>query len=124
MMNYLVMAFAAATTIAGIVMVFNPDTLFNPIRKRYTAPGMHVLAVLLRIILGIALVSCAPASRYPILIQIIGWITLLAALVLGVMGRANFKHLVAWALGMPGSFLRVGGLVAAFFGAFLIYAVF
>ena len=123
-MNYLIILFSAATMVAGVVIAISPETIFSPIRRHYESFGMHLLAVVLRIVLGIALVMCASSSKYPVAIEFIGWITLLAALVLGIMGRTQFKRLIAWALGIPNGFRRMGGLLAAFFGAFLIHAVF
>ena len=122
-MNVLVMVFGAATMIAGVVIAINPETVFGLIRKYYASLGMHVLAVVVRIILGAALILCADGSKYPTVIEIIGWITLIAALVMGIMGRASFKALIAWALGIPPFFRRIGGLLAIFFGGFLLYAV-
>ncbi len=56
------------------------------------------------------------------LVMLFGTATLIAALVLGTMGRTKFKHRIAWDLGLPSSFRRVGGLFATFFGGFLVYA--
>jgi len=36
------------------------------------------------------------------------WITIVAASVLGIKGRTNFKRLVAWALGVSPAFVRTG----------------
>jgi hypothetical protein len=66
---------------------------------------------------------CAAASRYPTAILILGWVSIAAATVLGVMGRPNFRRLMAWALGLAPSFGRIGGLAAILFGGFLIHAV-
>jgi hypothetical protein len=122
-MNYLVMLFGAATMAAGVLIVLNPETLFGPLRRHYESFGMHVVAVAARLVLGTALVMCAPASNYPKVIIIIGWITLVAAFALGIMGRTNFKRLIGWALGLPKTFMRLGGLLAALFGGFLVHAV-
>jgi len=123
-MNYLVILFGAATMVAGVVIVISPESIFGLIQRHYASLGMHVLAVAGRVILGVALILCATESKYPTVIQVLGWITLLAALAMGIMGRSKFKRLIAWALGIPSIFRRMGGLLAAFFGAFLIHAVF
>lgn len=122
-MNYIIMLFGAATAIAGVIIAINPETVFGLIRKHMASMGMHVLAVIVRVILGIALILCAAESKFPAAIEVIGWITLVAALVMGIMGHTNFKRLMAWALGVPSSFRRIGGLLAALFGGFLVYAV-
>ena len=122
-MRYIVMLFGTATAIAGVIIVISPETVFGLIRKHMASMGMHVLAVVARIVLGAALILCAAESKFPAAIEVIGWITLVAALVLGVMGRTHFKRLMAWALGVPSFFRRIGGLLAVLFGGFLVYAV-
>ena len=122
-MNNIVILFGAAPLVAGIIILINPETVFGLLRRKSESPGMHILAVVVRIILGVALILCAAASKYPAAILIIGWISVIAAAVLGVMGRTNFKRLMSWALGLAPSFGRIGGLLAILFGGFLIHAV-
>jgi hypothetical protein len=122
-MNYIVILFGAATLVAGIIILVNPETVFGLLRRNADSLGMHILAVVVRIILGVALILCAAGSKYPTAILIIGWISVAAATVLGVMGRTNFKRLMSWALGLAPSFGRIGGLLAILFGGFLVHAV-
>ena len=122
-MNYIVMLFGAATIAAGIIIVINPESVFGFMRRKLNSLGLHILAVVVRIIIGIALIICAAESKYPTAILIIGWISIVAASVLGIMGRANFKRLMSWALSVAPSFGRIGGLLAILFGGFLLYAV-
>ena len=122
-MNYIVMLFGAATIAAGIVIVINPESVFGLMHRKLNSLGLHILAVVVRIIIGIALIICAAESKYPTAILILGWISIVAASVLGIMGRANFKRLMSWALSVVPSFGRIGGLLAILFGSFLLYAV-
>lgn len=122
-MNYIVMLFGAATIAAGIVIVINPESVFGLMSRKLNSLGLHILAVVVRIIIGIALIICAAESKYPTAILILGWISIVAASVLGIMGRANFKRLMSWALSVAPSFGRIGGLLAILFGGFLLYAV-
>ena len=122
-MNYIVILFGAATLVAGIIILVNPETVFGLMHRKSESLGMHILAVVVRIILGVALILCAAGSKYPTAILILGWISVVAAAVLGVMGRNNFKRLMSWALGLAPSLGRIGGLLAILFGAFLIHAV-
>ena len=122
-MNYIVMLFGAATIAAGIIIVINPESVFGFMRRKLNSLGLHILAVVVRIIIGIALIICAAESKYPTAILILGWISIVAASVLGIMGRANFKRLMSWALSIAPSFGRLGGLLAILFGGFLLYAV-
>ena len=61
-------------------------------------------------------------SEFPFVIEVIGWLSIVAAIFLAVIGRRNFNRLMSWALSLSKPFGRVGGVLAAAFGAFLIYA--
>jgi len=122
-MNYIIILFGIATIVAGIIIVINPATVFGLLRRKLESLGLHILAVVVRIILGAALIICAAESKYPTAILILGWISIVAAAVLGIMGRTKFKRLMSWALNVAPSFGRLGGLLAILFGGFLIHAV-
>ena len=122
-MNYIIILFATATIVAGIIIVINPETIFGLLRRKLESLSLHILAVVMRVIFGVALMMYATESRYPTAISILGWISIAAASVLGIMGRTNFKRLMYWALSLAPSFGRIGGLLAILFGGFLIYAV-
>ncbi|MBW2252864.1 MAG: hypothetical protein JRF60_20180 [Deltaproteobacteria bacterium] len=54
--------------------------------------------------------------------KLIGWLSIVAAIFLSVMGRRNFNRLMSWALSLSKPLGHVGGVLAVAFGAFLIYA--
>ena len=58
-MNYIILLFGAAMIVAGISIVINPETVFGMMRNNMESFGLHVLAVVVRIILGTALIICA-----------------------------------------------------------------
>ena len=122
-MNYLIMIFGFATAIAGLIIVINPDLVFGLLRGKLESLGLHILAVVVRIIIGVALIMYAAESKYPTAILVLGWISIVAASVLGIMGRTNFRRLMSWALSLKPYFGRIGGSFAIIFGGFLIYAV-
>ena len=122
-MNYIIILFATATIGAGIMIVINPDAIFGLLRRKLESLSLHILAVVVRVILGIALIMYATESRYPTAISILGLISIIAASVLGNMGRTNFKRLMSWALRVAPSFGRTGGFLAILFGGFLLHAV-
>ncbi len=122
-MSYIIILFGTATIFAGIIIVINPETIFGMLRRKLESLSLHILAVVVRVILGVALLMYATESKYPTAISILGWISIVAASVLGVMGRANFRRLMSWALSLAPSFGRIGGFLAILFGGFLIHAV-
>ena len=121
-MTALILIFAALTLLAGIVIVVNPEVIFGTLRNHLDKLALHVLAIVVRLVLGVLLIYQSDISRYPLAIEIIGWISIAAAIILAVIGRDNFMRLMSWALSQVKPFGRVGGVAALGFGAFLIYA--
>jgi hypothetical protein len=84
---------------------------------------LHITAAAVRIVMGVVMILYAGASRYPMAFQIIGWIALVAGVVLALTPPARFKKLVHWAFSKFGRYTRVAAVFAVMFGAFLIHAV-
>ncbi len=121
-MTLLIILFGALTLLAGAIIVINPESIFGYLRNNLDRLSLHITAVIVRLILGALLISQANISKYPLAIEILGWLSIVAALTFAVMGRSNFKRLMSWALSLLNPYGRVGGVFAATFGAFLIYA--
>ena len=121
-MTVLIIIFGALTLLAGIVIVINPEVIFGFLRNNLDKLELHILAVVIRLFLGALLIYQSNISKFPFVIEVIGWLSIVAAIVLAVMGRRNFNRLMSWALSLSKPFGRVGGVFAAAFGAFLIYA--
>jgi len=120
-MTELIIFFGALTLLAGIVIVINPGVVFGPLRNNSDKLELHILAIVVRLVLGVLLISQSAVSKFPFAIEIIGWLSIVAAIFLTVIGRNNFKRLMSWAFSFLKPFGRVGGIIAAAFGAFLIY---
>lgn len=122
-MIYVILAFGSMISFLGAVMLVKPDSVTGFFSNNLNSLGLHVLAVVARLILGVALITYATASKYPVVFQIIGWLSVGAAIILGGIGRSRFKALMAWALSWASSLMRLAGLSAVLLGGFLIYAV-
>lgn len=122
-MIYIIPVFGSAILLSGAAMLVRPDAVARLFRNKSDSLGLHVLAVVIRLILGAALIGYATASKYPLALQIFGWLSVGGAIILAGMGRARFKAVISWALGFASSLMRFAGLLAAALGGFLIYAV-
>jgi len=114
--------FGALTLLAGIVIVINPEVIFGFLRNNLDKLVLHILAVVIRLVLGALLIYQSNISKFPFVIEVVGWLSIVAAISLVIMGRRNFNRLMSWALSLSRSIGRVGGIIAVAFGAFLIYA--
>jgi hypothetical protein len=121
-MSALIIIFGVLTLLAGLVIIVNPETLFGLFTRHIDEPWLHITAVVVRLVLGVLLIVQADVSRFPLVIEVIGWISIVAAVFFAVIGRDNFKRIIAWALSLQKTYGRVGGVLAVGFGAFLVYS--
>lgn len=108
--------------VAGFVLLAKPEIIFKVLRENSNKLWLHIGAVVVRLLLGVLLVSQASVSRFPVTMEIIGWIAIVAAIVFMVIGRKRFIRLISWAFSLVKQFGYIGGILALSFGTFLIYA--
>jgi len=106
----------------GVVIVIQPKVIVGFLRKRLGNLRLHIFAVVIRLVIGFLLITQSDVSRFPVIIEIIGWLSLIAAFTLAAIGRRSFHRLMTWAVSMVKHYGRIGGILAGAFGAFLIYA--
>lgn len=121
-MTLIIIFFGLLTFIAGIIIFFKPEIIFGVLRNNYEKVSLHILAVVFRLLIGVLLIEYADESKYPMIIEIIGWLSIAAAATFAIMGRQNFIKLMSWAFDLLKPYGRVGGLFAAAFGGFLVHA--
>ena len=80
------------------------------------------IAVWVRLIAGIAFLGAASLSRYPLLFQIVGVLSLAAAASIPIIGHKRFIAMVAWFSTAPLGVIRVWGIIGIAFGALILYA--
>jgi hypothetical protein len=77
--------------------------------------GIYV-AIAVRVVLGLALLFAAEASILRSLFRILGWVAIVAAVGVALMGRARLQKLVGWFDRVTPAFVRlwlVGGIAFA-----------
>lgn len=121
-MTVVILLFGALIALTGIIIMVNPEAIFGLLRTNSDRLELHVMAVLVRLTLGALLIHQSDLSKFPLVIEIIGWVSIVAAVSLAVVGRRNFNRLMSWALAFVSPFGRVGGALATAFGAFVVYA--
>ena len=121
-MTLFIIIFGTLTCLAGLVILVNPEIVFGFLRKHSDKIELQIIAVAIRLVLGAFLILQSGASKYPLAIEIIGWLSIVAAMFFAVLGHKNYSRLMAWALSKVKTLGRVGGVIASAFGAFLIHA--
>ena len=118
----IIICFGLMTLLAGVIIIVNPEIIFGLLRNNLKKVSLHVFAIGIRLAIGILLIQYASESKFPTTIAIIGWLSMAAAVALGVIGRRHFLGLISWALSLSKPYGRVGGLFAMTFGGVLVYA--
>jgi len=121
-MTEIIITFGALTLLAGIIIIFNPNIIFGFLSKYTENLVMQIIAIVLRLGLGVLFISQSSVSKFPVVIEIIGWLSIVAAIFFTMIGREKFNRIISWALSLKKPIGRLGGIVALCFGAFLIYA--
>ena len=110
--------------IGGVTLVVKPEYIIDIFANYGESLGLQVFAIIVRIILGIALVIAAADSKYPIALQILGWLTLIVVLLLSAIGRERFKSVIRWSIDIKPNIQRLMGVFGILFGSFLFHAVY
>ena len=121
-MIILIILFGLLTLIAGVIIAINPDIIFGYLRDNLDRPWLQLVAIIVRLVLGILLIQTAGLSRFPVIIEILGWLSIAAAITFALIGRQRFLKLMLWAFSLLKPYGRIGGLFAIAFGGFLVYA--
>ena len=122
-MIYIILLFGVLTSLGGVVLIIRPEFIFSILTKYGDSLSLQIFAVIVRILFGVALVIGASESKYPIVLQIFGWLLISAALIIGGIGRERFKKVVKWSVKLPTLIYRLASALSILFGCFLIYAV-
>lgn len=121
-MTHLIILFGALIFVAGIVIIARPPLILDMIQSNGEKTWLYLSAIGARVILGVILIQQAAISKFPLLIEILGWISLVAAFLFTIMGRRRFTGMMYWILEKMKPYARVGGVFALIFGALLVYA--
>ena len=120
-MSILILIFGGLMMLAGITIIIKPDVIFDLIKNNTENFVLQILAIVVRLVVGALLVYYSGISKYPHVIEVLGWIFIAAAVFLTVIGPTKFKRLISWALTLE-PYAKVAGVLSVFFGAFLIFA--
>lgn len=110
------------TLLMGLWGVLTPARLAEFV-TRFGSKGGLWFAAGIRLVLGLALWFAAPASHAPLLLQVLGVLALVAAVVLPFMGVDRFKRLIDWWTNLSPTAMRFNSLFAVAFGAVILWAL-
>jgi len=112
-------AFIALICLTGVML---PARLVHAVRAAWQYRAALLIAVMVRLAVGVLLVLAAPHSRFPLTFGILGWLAILAALLIPVAGRRRIGRLLDWWSRRTPPEIRLWSLAGLAFGCFLVYA--
>ena len=108
-------------TAVGVVIAVAPKWFVDWMSS--LDPGvLFWFGILARVSIGILFLLAAPSCRLPLVVQVVGVFSLIAALTMFVAGQARLASFTTWVLGRPQALIRSWSVVAVGFGMLLIYA--
>ena len=120
----IVLALGVTISVLSVWGIFAPDKLMTLATSTMDRRSGIYIAVIVRLVLGAALIGVAPASSFPVVFQALGWIAIVAAVGLVVAGRERVrKFIVWWSKRFSAPIIRLWLLFGLAFGVFLIYGV-
>ncbi len=105
--------------LTGVIL---PAQLLQAVRAAWQYRAALFVAVMVRLTIGALLVLAAPHSRYPLTFEILGWLAIVAALLIPFVGRSRIGRLLDWWSRRSAAGIRLWSLAGLAFGCFLVYA--
>ena len=112
--------FVAALGLAGVV---SPDRLLAVITHAQSRLGLYGLAGL-RLLIGVALLLAASASRAPLYLMILGGLALASGVLSPFVGARRLEAILTWWRSRSPGAVRLWSAFALAFGLSVVWAVF
>ena len=110
------------TFILGLFGIVRPATLSGFTERAWKSPRAIPAAVMLSVLLGALLLVFASDTRFPVIIGVLGCISLLKAVSWPFIGRFRLSRLIEWWQNRPTRYVRAWSVVAVAYGVFLVFA--
>src|SRR5687767_14559552 len=121
-MKWVVLAIGFWLVGTGFVGLLVPSKLAALVTAWVGWPAVW-LGALLRIAFGVALWSHAPESRIPLVLRILGALSMTSGILLPAVGPSRLAVFVRWWSQQPQGFIRAWSGLAAAVGGLLLWAV-
>lgn len=117
-----IIGIGAIISLICLTGVMLPAQLLHAVKAAWQYRAALFVAVMVRLGIGALLLLAAPHSRFPLAFEILGWLAVLAAVLIAVAGRARIGRLLDWWFRRSRTGIRLWSLAGLAFGCFLVYA--
>jgi hypothetical protein len=122
-MTLAVALFGLFVVTLGAVGIASPERLLALVTRAQSQLGLYFIAGV-RLLVGVALLLAAPASRAPLYLQALGVVALISGAVTPFVGVSRFEAILDWWRQRGPGFVRPWSVLVLLFGASLVWAVF
>jgi hypothetical protein len=119
-MKIIIALFGVLICLGVLVILIAPEK-FKSIMNSWTGQPRFLFAVIVRVLLGAVLLAEAENLKFPFAMQILGGISIAAAIVILLMGQDRLDRFIGWLMRMSDNVLRAWSVFGLAFGVFLIY---
>lgn len=125
-MKIIILFIGALILLMGASILINPDFILSFVENSKGNQSFYVVTILMRTVIGILLLLSANESKHPLVVNLLGFLSLLGALILVVtliyLGQEQIQELVTTLISDYKSYAPVMGAFSILMGGFLIYA--
>ena len=121
-MIYLVLALGWLILGVGLFGIALPKRMLGLMRRVTFTDSLRYLGAFARFAIGLALYLAAGQTRFPLALEILGILSVLAGMVLLLLRRETLQRWLGLAVSWPPGVLRAICAIALLLGGFLIWA--
>lgn len=121
-MELILKLFGVLMILAGISLLIEPGIIIGYIENNADHTSLYIIAIVVRVVLGILFITSAKKSRYPGVLKALGGLFILAGVILFLVGQERFQHFISSLIPEVKPFASLAGVIAILFGGFVIYA--
>jgi hypothetical protein len=118
----LALILCAAIAAMGVVIIVKPTLAHEWTPLFDNRSGMWI-ATAIRAVLALGLLAGASESKAPMLLKLLGFLILIIAIVMPILGVDRHRRMIAWWLARKRSVEIMCGAAAFVFGLLLIYLI-
>ncbi len=116
-----IIALSGAVIAAACAVGLARPAVFRAMFDRLGEQAAWVSAVVIRLLFGTLLLITADDLRFSDVMNALGWVVIVAAVVLLLLGPERFDRFVRWWLALSDTAFRASLAFAAVFGLLLVY---
>jgi hypothetical protein len=111
-----------AICLFSIALLINPEYCFEFARKHFYSTKFQYGVGFLSLLLAVAIFIASPASKFPLIFEIVALFTAAGGLVCFLLSESDFSEIVSWEINLVSPYGRPLGACYALVGGLVIYA--